>query len=58
VDDLPEPRNEVQPGRDRLAHGVDPQPTGRIQQDRPVEDREGADVLRPPLARPQHQPVE
>jgi hypothetical protein len=45
------------PGRDRVAHGVDAQLTGRIQQDRPVEDREGADVLRPALARLQHQPV-
>jgi hypothetical protein len=44
--------------RSHIAHGADPQLTGPIQQDRSVEDRQGADVLRPALARLQHQPVE
>ena len=57
-DDLPEPRREMQPRSDRLADDLDPEAPGRVGQRLTVEVHERADVLRPPLAGPQHQLVQ
>jgi hypothetical protein len=57
VDDLPEPRDQMQPGGDRPAHGLDPQAAGRVEQVGSVQQGEGTDVLRPDLTGPQHQLV-
>jgi hypothetical protein len=43
VDDLPEAGDEVQPGPDRPAYGLDPEAAGRLVQVGTVEEREGAD---------------
>ena len=32
MDDLPEPRDQMQPGPDRLAHGLDPEAAARVEQ--------------------------
>jgi hypothetical protein len=47
----------MQPGLDRLAHGLDPQAAGRFEQVSSIQEGEGTDVLWPDLTGPQHQLV-
>ena len=35
VEQLPEPGHQVQPGRDHVPHGLDPEPTARVEQAAP-----------------------
>jgi hypothetical protein len=53
-DDLPEPRDQLQPGCDRLAHGLDPEATVRVEQVGSVQEGEGTNFLGPDLTGPQH----
>ena len=57
VEQLPEPGHQVQPGRDHVPHGLDPEAAARVEQAAAVKDGEGTDLLRPDLIRPQHQQV-
>ena len=52
VDELSETRDEMQPAMDCIANRFDAEPTVLVQQRTAVEDGKGADVLRPPPARP------
>jgi len=57
VEHLPEPGDQVQSGFDFLPRRLDPEPAVRVDQAGAVENGQRADVLRPALIRPQHEPV-
>lgn len=57
VQDLMEPREEVQPIFDDLLRGLDPEATLGVEQAAAVEQNQSTDVLRPNLIRPQDKPV-
>jgi hypothetical protein len=54
---LPEPGHQVQPGRDHVPQGLDPDAAAQVEQAAGVEDGEGTDLLWPDLIRPQHEQV-
>jgi hypothetical protein len=47
----------VQPGRDHVPQGLDPDAAARVEQAAGVKGGEGADLLRPDLIGPQHELV-
>jgi hypothetical protein len=47
----------VQPGRDHVPQGLDPDAAAQVEQAAGVEDGEGTDLLWPDLIRPQHEQV-
>jgi hypothetical protein len=53
VEDLSEPREEMQPAFHRLLRGVDPEAAVGVEQASAVQDTHSTDVLRPNLIRPQ-----
>jgi hypothetical protein len=58
MDELAEARSEMEPAFDGVAHGIEPELAGLVEQRTSVEDGQRAYVLRRAPAGPRHQSIE